>query len=87
MTVHENGQNAFDLHRLLGLYHPKEMFLPKIGMEVFKEQESYIEGADAVGTSAAECSICKDDFSDDGNVLNGWSCNVCTRLIYLKKLL
>jgi hypothetical protein len=59
LTVHENGKNVFNLHRLIGLYHPQELFLTKLGMKDFKGTKIYKKsvdtkgGADAVGTSAA----------------------------------
>jgi hypothetical protein len=97
LTLHENGQNVFNLRRLCGLYNPQEMFLAKIGMEAFKTQETLYKGSDkkgidAVGTSAAvaavgghphnECAICLNEFNDGENILKGY-CSVCIDIIYV----
>jgi hypothetical protein len=77
LTLHENGQNVFNLRRLCGLYNPQEMFLPKIGIEAFKGQETIYKGSDkkgidAVGTSAAGAAAA----AADGHPNND-ECAIC----------
>jgi hypothetical protein len=54
-TVQENGQNVnvIALKPLLGLYHPHEYFLTKLGIEGFKGKEIYKESVEKKGTEAA----------------------------------
>jgi hypothetical protein len=64
MTTKVNGKNVFDLHRLIGLYNPKQMLFNKIPIDDFIIKEKYKIGQSSTAEDVI-CTICM------GNILDG----------------
>jgi hypothetical protein len=93
MTLKENGKNVLNLSRLIGLYHPRQMFLKGVPLYDFIKKEKYIGKAASEDANAGAASSSTFDVNQheeegdkcpiclanfmDGQEIERLPCNVC----------
>jgi hypothetical protein len=75
MTSKRNDKNVLDLHRLIGLYNPKQMLFNKIPIYDFIKKEKYNSGQSSTAEDGI-CTICMGSILE-GEDVEKLTCDVC----------